>query len=403
VGYLIDEKRFINDNIVKFQERTESIYTRFLDKQPSFVTYYNINNIESTTDTGLCNVEQILGSNSPLRFNKITDFPIYGIDAILLDLTDEDEGLTSSVEQEGIILPNTIKPYPNDFFTISYLNKDYMFMITTIAYDFIKSNNFYKVNFIVRSLTPDQPPLIERQTNGNFHCVFRNIGTEDKCIIQTDDFNSVISLNSVYKKLVDKYRVIFYNKKYNSVIMIRDMVPIDILYDPFLTNFITKNGLFVEQFNYDTIRLENEDDYCMFEIDYENSVYRSIENRDKTLLPDQLLYTPKANTLSTSIFNYYMDSAYSVSFKLMVNNYDYIPSNFLQQIKDNQKPSGNSPLRNIIVDYFNNSVTKLSDLDISAILNFSTYFHYDFETYVFIPVVLYILRQYYFAFIKTNN
>lgn len=146
MGQILQDKVFLNANIFQFEKRLESQYTIFLDKIPTFVTYYHISVNNSMTDSGFLNVDEIVGNDSPIKFQKIDDFPIYGIEAIQLDLSDEDEGLNSSYESEGIILPNTIKPLPNDYFTITYLSKEYIFMVNNIDYDTIKSNNFDKFN-----------------------------------------------------------------------------------------------------------------------------------------------------------------------------------------------------------------------------------------------------------------
>ncbi len=108
MGYLFDERKFVNDNAALLDSRITSQYSRFLDSTPNYVTYYNVSNIESTADYGFKNVERVLGDTSPLRFNKVYNLPIYGIDSITPQLTDDEEGLNMSVDSEGVILPNTV-------------------------------------------------------------------------------------------------------------------------------------------------------------------------------------------------------------------------------------------------------------------------------------------------------
>ena len=66
MGFKFDEKALINNNIFKYEEKLNSAYTRFLETTPTYVTYYNVNPIESTVDLGFSNVEKILGDHSPL-------------------------------------------------------------------------------------------------------------------------------------------------------------------------------------------------------------------------------------------------------------------------------------------------------------------------------------------------
>ena len=180
LGYLIDDKTFINENIFKYEERMNSQYSRFLDKNPTFVTYYNIDNINSITDSGFENIEDLLGENSPLKFKKINDFPVYGLESIMLELSEEEEGLTTNFDSELIILPNTLKPLPNDFFTISYLDKNYLFMVTDVKYDTIKSNNYYKISFTLKAAYGELINDLENQINEIYNCILRNIGTMNK-------------------------------------------------------------------------------------------------------------------------------------------------------------------------------------------------------------------------------
>ena len=135
---------FVNQNVALLRDRQSSMYSIFLESKPTFTTYYHVNKIRSRTDKGLKMPEKLNGALSPIRYNKLLNFPLYGIEQIQLQLEEEDEGLTSDYSGEAIILPNTIHPTPDDYFIINYLEKKYMFRITNYAYDTIKSNNYYK-------------------------------------------------------------------------------------------------------------------------------------------------------------------------------------------------------------------------------------------------------------------
>ena len=61
-------------------------YYLFTDKKPTMVTYYNLNCEKSTLDEAARINYSDLGPNCPLRYNRITDFVVYGIDRIALSL-----------------------------------------------------------------------------------------------------------------------------------------------------------------------------------------------------------------------------------------------------------------------------------------------------------------------------
>jgi hypothetical protein len=134
MALLLDEHKLVEDNIFEYENRiANSEIVRFIESTPVFTTYFHINNNESTVDDGYKDIESIIGIKSPLRYQKITEFPIYNIEGITLALEESEYGLDSSYSGEGTILPNTIKPLPNDFFMINHLDKQYLFRITDIG------------------------------------------------------------------------------------------------------------------------------------------------------------------------------------------------------------------------------------------------------------------------------
>lgn len=388
MGYLIEDKKFINDNIFKFEKRLESQYTIFTDKTPTFVTYYHINNINSISDSGFQNVEKVFGKDSPLRFQEINDFPIYGIDNIKLDLSDEDEGLTSNYEGEGIILPNTIKPLPNDFFTISYLNRVYIFMVTAIDYDTIKSNNYYKINFYYRTDSEETFELAQEQVLEKYNCIFKNIGTEDKCLIKDDEYRLFVRLNDVYRKLVDRYNVLFYSNKFNSYLFGDGDT---LIYDKYLTHFINSNSLFNEKEQYKTVFLSNEDWNIRFVPEYDDCIFSLVESRSiNELKPIRCL----KNSISyeESVFRMYnMDNVRSVMF-IDTGSEMYIKDELIDHIKKYIIDENATIIESLLVNYFNDGYDSIYNINLDKLMNYKIKYNYD--DFILIPIILYILRFY---------
>ncbi len=183
----IDEEQIINGNAFVYEDKLNSQYTKFLDTQPTFVTYYSINSIESMVDEGFFNIEKLLGNNSPIRFNKIEHFPVFNVDQITPSLNEEEEGLTTSYNGDLRILPNTIVPKPNDFFIFNYMDMNIIFMLTEVSYETIHANGFYRASFTLEKLDYDDYKALEKQTTEDYEGIYRNIGTEDKCLIRSED------------------------------------------------------------------------------------------------------------------------------------------------------------------------------------------------------------------------
>lgn len=388
MGFIINEKEFINGNIFNFEKALQSQYTIFSDKNPTFVTYYHINNINSTTDSGLLNIEQIIGNNSPLKFQKIENFPIYGIEQIQLDLSDEEEGLTTNFDGDGIILPNTIKPLPNDFFIIPYLKTDCLFMVNQISYDTIKSNSFYKIQYNMRTLDSETVSDIESQVLQKYTCVFKNIGTQDNCLIEEDAYKYVKELENVYSDISKKYLNLYYSEKYNAVTYNNFEYKI---YDDFLTNFINKNRLFNANEKYKTIYLNLEDYGDHFPVIYDNCIYSIIENNTMKDL-EYIRYELRPITYMHSIFLYYGKNDFkSVKF------YDkgketYLSDNLIDAIKGNIIENSNNIIEELLIKYFNNSIESVFQINIDKLKNYK--FKYSFNEYIMIPILLFILKHY---------
>lgn len=390
MGRILNEQNYINNNIFDFEQRLGSQYTVFLEGNPTFVTYYHINNIESITDTGWLNVEKILGDNSPLKFQEIKDFPLYGIENIQLELSDEEEGINTSYEGTAIILPNTISPLPNDMFMISYLGKEFLFMITKLEHDTIRSQNFYKVDFYLKSISSESIEKIDSQVSEKYNCIFTNIGTEDKCLIKENEYYKLEELMKVYRDLLHKYKLLYYNKSYNSFIY-KNRVEDTIIYDKYLNNFIDISHILRDDYTYDTIALSNEDYNEFFEYEFGFSIYEAILKKDKDSIPKYLGYNLNTVTNLSSVFNYYgLDNVFSISFDELSPK-QYIATELLIGIIENSNMNHNI-LYKLISDYFNKEIESIYDVSFNVLDGYRM--SYNFQEYIFIPIILFILKYY---------
>lgn len=389
MGFLINETKMINDNAFLFEDRLNSQYARFLDKAPVFVTYYGINNIESTVDNGLKNVERSLGDNSPIRFKQVNDFPIYGLDAIIPTLSLEDQGLDGSYDADGVILPNTIIPQVNDFFTIKHIGHDFLFMVTEIAYDSIKSNNFYKISFTLKSTDIETWEMLAKQTNESYECILNNIGTEEKCLIKSSEKILLNTIGDIYDKIAEQYLVMFFDKRYNSFLL-PDMTGTFSIYDKYLTQFISNTGVFNNRNDLETVRPSNEDDDKYFLREYHRSIYYAVEQQDKELIVDNMYLNIPVSSF-TSVFNLYRDDKIKSS-KLGIGSMNYMGSSLLDSIKSGIVEDEAHETIQIIADFFNGTIQTLGDLPVKILSKHFVWMDYDRETFIHVPIILSILR-----------
>lgn len=396
---LISDKSFLNDNILRHEKRLESQYTIFLDKTPTFVTYYHINDVNSTTDSGFKNIDQVLGPNSPLRFNMVKDFPIYGLDQIELALQDEDEGLNIDFDGDAIILPNTLKPYPNDHFTISYLGKTYVFMINSVSYDTIKSNNFYKINYHLKASDETTLRTLEKQVIEKYSTIFKNIGTEDKCILRDTEIDVYNKLSRLYEYLMSKYITYFYSEKYNSILDTKEDGTV--VYDKYLTHFIQSNNLLYRKEDYKTFMLSNEDWNTDFDYEYDNSPYYAIEHKDAGEL-DYVSHLYVPITYSNSRFRYWGDNAIKSVLYVDFGDSQYIPHELIDKIKSERTDeTSNDVYEQLLIGFFADKYENITRLPLDDLREIKI--KRGTDDMIKIPLILFILRFYAERFMSVRH
>lgn len=395
MGKFIAESTFINNNITKFEDRLNSQYSRVLESKPVYCTYYHISNNETSVDSGFNDVERLLGDNSPVRFHEVKNFPIYGISEIQLNLELEDEGINSGYDGDGIILDNTIKPLPGDLFLINHIKSKVIFIVTTVEYDTIKSNNYYKIGFSIKSIDENDHLMdIDRQTIEKYTCNVKNIGTDEKVIIRDDIFKIIEEIRDLRLDIINKYKVLFYNKKFNSFMIRVDDI---LIYDRCLNNFIQTNQILNDPDDYESIYLSNEDYDNTFLYEYEASFFRAIEKNNKSIVKSEYKFMTYKSVDPTSMFGYYNEPVRTVRFT--GGFMEYINNSILQGISNNIITE--EPLFDIIIKYFNKSISTPFELKLEEIKDYP-FVSPTFEAFIYVPMVLFILEEWRKSFIVND-
>jgi hypothetical protein len=403
MGFKFDEKLLINNNIFKYEDKLNSAFTRFLETTPTYVTYYNINTIESTVDLGFANVDKILGPQSPLRYSEVKNLPIYGMEAIQLDIDEGDEGLNSSYDGELIILPDTITPYPDDFFILEHKGHKFLFRVTGVNYDTIKSNNFYKISFTIKYVEEEDSVKILEQVTEKFTCIVGNIGTEDRCIIEDGVYELLQRMQYLYNDIAERYKLFYYHKKYN-VILFNDITNGIHIYDRYINAFIQKHGLFYDKQTHRTIYLNNEDDTCCFPIEYDNSLFRAFETRKKIKRFSYNNFRLQDIKNIYSVFNYYRAKVFSIRFR--DGSVEYFPHQIIDAIVSGEIVDSEDytfdEADKLIVKYMNDQIDSIFNIDMDALEEF-TYYTPTWVNMIKVPLLLYTMKGYYKLFIKKQS
>jgi hypothetical protein len=245
---VMDTDNIISSNINNLNSNSMSEYSRYIEGKPTMTTYFNQNMVNTTYDKGTLNVERSAGSNSSIVFNKINKLPIFNIDGLSLNTDYDENGISSSMEAEGIIVPDTIKPLVNDLFLIDYLSDKLVFKITAVSPDTIRNKPFYKISFKLIKKLDAQATIDEylaKNIKHDFTFLYENIGTSQKSILESSTMLDKKQLDIHIESLIDRYKSMFLDKTLNIVCMwFNDRL------HPLFTHEVEKNKRLMLQLHY---------------------------------------------------------------------------------------------------------------------------------------------------------
>ena len=394
VATLINEKRMIDDTLFNYEKRFHSPLSRFIDKSPTFTTYFHIADDATTTDEGFNDVDDYVGSRSPIRYRRIEHFPLYGLDQILLQIEDTEQGLDRNYEGEATLINSTIVPSQNDMFMIPSLHDFFIFKVIAVNSDHIMNDNYYRINFALQYIDREKATWLNRQTVEKYSCVMENIGTEKKCIIRSDIYEKVQALETMYDNMVDIYISIFYNERYNCFLGELDG-PCTLLYDPFQVEFMLRHDLLNRKNRLDVIVPTEHFADSKRRIKYERSIYRFFERREMALLNNFRYNTfLGANNPETGFARYVDNTVFIVD----LPQPKYIPDNAFHIFSDDfvsaMKYNGPTETRygKLLIDYIRNDEMTIDDIPLDLMEELLS-LNADIEIFFLVPIILYIIQQ----------
>ena len=307
----VEKPQYINQIIDIYAKNKVGQYSKFLDKAPIFVTYYHINEALSRADVGTGNIESELGERSPIRFNKILNFPIYNIPELKPDISYDETGYDIELDcNDLVILPNTIKPRAGDYFIVSFPGiKEYLFRVNNFRYNTIQSNDYYMIDADVKDIgTNLEDRRMIGQIEETYLTVFENIGTQDKCFVKSTDVEYINSLADLFYKLREFYRNAFYIRDLNCFTYQTGKWsetgrPV-YRYDMYLESFINKSHIYYDENSEESLMLTPADVVDgSFNFTFDMTLYNAILEKSLELLRPYCYITTDVITMRYSIFN----------------------------------------------------------------------------------------------------
>lgn len=307
----VERPYYINKNIEIYTQAKIGQYSKFLEKNPLFVTYFHINEAMSRTDIGTGSIEKELGERSPIRFNKIKNFPIYNIPDLKPDVTYDETGYDIELECTDItILPNTLKPRSGDYFILSFPGiKEFLFRVNNIRYNTIQSNDYYMIDADIKDIGIDlELKRMKGQIIDEYLTVFENIGTQDRCFLKATDVEYINNVADLFYKLRDFYKDSFYNRNLNSFTFQTGRWsetgrPI-YRYDAYLEHFINKSRIFYEENSEETLYLSPASSLPnKFDLTFSMTLYNAVLKQNLDFLKAYCYIVTNVITERYSIYN----------------------------------------------------------------------------------------------------
>jgi len=364
-------------------------YYLFNDKQASLCNYYNLNTTMTTLDEATRGNYAELTADSPLRFNKVIGFYIYGIQKIEPNLEITDYGLEgNNVNGEAFILPYTVVPYPGDRFILDQLGDKYIFQVTHVDPNTLDTGSvMYKINYSLDA--SDGLSEIEDKVVKTYKFAAGNIGTNFNSIIEETTYGDVNILENLCTSLKDFYIQLFYDTRIQTFAYYRNTMGYKV-HDPYLLEFIIRNRIMSNSTNYLCI------DHQMylpstFAIDYARTIFHTIETGDirshiGSFTGNILLVTQKLSLLYAYPQDYYyMEYAKTYPKFYLIDIFE--DPDFGNKIINNTK-TGNV-MKDILIGYFNNETITNEQIEDLKHIDYMN----NAELFYLIPFTIYIINM----------
>jgi hypothetical protein len=363
----------------------------FNDKSPVVGNWYNLNKEGTTFDEGTRAEYVSLGSQSPLKFNKIIDAVFYssGI-KIEFDVQYDEEGLGISNMPNigGIILPNTWIPYSGDYFTFKHAGKEWLYKVNSVSFDTIDNgNNVYKFEAVCDNYGIE---LIEKQVVCNYRMIVNNVGTSFNVVVKEENYDAIDKLDQILTSLKDYYIALFYN---DSVQTFTYEGYYGNLYDPYMIEFMIRNNLLSGSTEYIYVNHEVPvpRTFC---IEYNQTYFRALETNSIDLFNNIKCTAPiidnQYSLFSSVKEDYYMIKNLNKN-ENGINLFQTLDAELISRVKENNEYdiSDEKSYYNIIIKYFNNSPLNSNMIPLIENIQFKS----NSKFFYTIPMIIYIIEN----------
>lgn len=368
------------------------------DKKPTIATYYNINKDYTSLDPGAKIHWDNAGEDSPIRYNVINDFLLFGFQRIELNNSNDEFGVEAdNIEGECYILPNTIVPTEGDYFEVNHItDSTWLFMVNDVQKDTLDNgSNVYKIKYRVEYINHD---VIMDKIVYHFRMIESKEGTNIASIVRCEDYDIAKLMDEKAVMLKSYYNEIFYNDKVQTFIFCNELGDLR-LYDPMMIEFLIRNKI-LENNSENYIHVQHQ--LIMpktISLDYNATIFRAFEVNDKIKLQRSLNHIEAEPIVSygttfASRFEEYYKAKYIGAISAMFGLGSCIDEDLINRIVDNkifteEFDNPNDIWYNIIIKYFNNE--KITEDELNSIDNIE--YNSSMKFFYLIPLLILCLEK----------
>lgn len=351
IANVVPVKDIVEQSIQSYVTDATSVYSNFLETAPTFVTYYSRAAFKSTYDESFQAYNEIAGSESPNKFNKIEDLPIYSLDISDFSTEMGDQGWSSEVSSSAIILPDTVTPKTDDLIEISFHTKKYLFVVTSGTPDNFGNNKFYKINIRLSQYTTNE---INRQVDDEFKVDYDLIGKKANTVIKKSYAESLVNLRSKYDELLGSYIDQYY------ILDAQCFANTNNVLDQNINYFLTKNDLLKPFVNYrNSCFISPTISKYIDKAAYQKSFLKNIEDLDFSKIHNKESIFVIPNNIGKNRYEF---------INLLKNKYTFV------EYIDQTKYIAGAIADIIDLKFYSNTTLVLEDVNLQFALNFSKFF-----------------------------
>ena len=212
--------------------------------------FYNICNKVNAGGVGFENIASYIGEDSPVKYDKIYDVVMFGLNAQeRTKEEDPEKGFVYREIFESVIMGNTFEPYEGSMFTLMNDNGYYIYQITFAEEILDKDRSAYRIQFEkYTDILQDQFSYIDKQVVEEFKYIYENVGFPDKkVVVPMTAYNEFVNTANTIKYLQNEYIKAFYKKMYKTICCEKDGK--DFYYSPALIEFVSNTNCLYDEGN----------------------------------------------------------------------------------------------------------------------------------------------------------